>query len=199
MYQARHGKKDATYVIQYGFHQLYGHLGLLDQIILGVFDLEPSGVLICGTSCFQAGKIERLADEQALGNHTNSRLFGSIKLESGGVDGPTCLHCDSYIRFESLFPWPQEPVLDRSILLNPSVGDLLQSITVRDERILKLVIIAEEVVGRGRRSPVKSMGESLVLDRFRLDRSRCGKVGPLEVGGCEVSDGRADADGDIDD
>jgi hypothetical protein len=43
------------------------------------------------------------------------------------------------------------------------------------------------------------MGEGLVLDRFWLNGSGYGEVGPLEVGGCEVRDGCADGGGKIND
>lgn len=36
-----------TYVVQYCFHQLDGHLGLLDKIVLSVFNLELSSLLFC--------------------------------------------------------------------------------------------------------------------------------------------------------
>ena len=43
------------------------------------------------------------------------------------------------------------------------------------------------------------MRKSLVLDRFWLHKGRSGKVGSLEVGGCEVRDSSANCGGEIGD
>ena len=99
---------DMTYAIQYCFHQLNGHLCLLDQIILGIFNFDPSGVLTSGASRFQTMNIVRLADRGDLGDRTDTRLFGGIKVESRGVNVVTGLHCGFYVCGHSCFPRLQE-------------------------------------------------------------------------------------------
>ena len=86
-------------------------------------------------------------------------------------------------------------------MLKPSRSDLLPGSAVCSERRGKLIILGGcgEICDRVQRSPVESVGESLVLDWLWLYRGRSGEVGSLEVGGREVCDSRANGGGEISD
>ena len=138
-------RKGVAYVVQHGFHQLDGHLCLLDQIVLSIFDFNPSGLLFRRTDGLQAANVKQSADKHDLENQVDLRLFGGIKLEAGGADGLAGLDCDRDIGFQSLLPWLQECGPDRFIVLEPSRSDLLPGSAICGECGGKFVILG----GRG--------------------------------------------------
>jgi len=134
-------RKCVAYVVQHGFHQLDGHLGLLNQIVLSVFNFDPSSLLFRRTDGFQAANVERLADKHDLKDQVDLRLFGGVKLETGGADGLAGFDCDRDIGFQSLLPWLQECSPDRFIVLEPSRSDLLPGSAICSECRCELVIL----------------------------------------------------------
>ena len=195
------GGERIAYVVQHGFHQLNGHLSLLDKIVLGVFNFDPSSLLFRRANGFQAANAKRSADKHDPEDGADPRLLGGIKLEAGGADGLAGFDCDRDIGFQGLLPWLQECSPDRFIMLESGCGDFLPSSAIRGECRRKLVILGgcREIGDCGQGSPVKSVGESLVLDRFWLHGSGSGKVCSLEVGSGEVGNGRANGGGEIND
>lgn len=101
----RQGHEEIAYIVQHSFHQLDGHLSLLNQVVLSVFDLDPSSLLLGRANGFQAANVEESADKDDLDDRVNLRLFSGIKLESGGADGLAGLDCDRDIGFQGLLPW----------------------------------------------------------------------------------------------
>jgi len=84
-------------------------------------------------------------------------------------------------------------------MLEPGGGDLLPGSTVFSERRRKLVILGGcgKISDRGQRGPVESVGESLVLDWFRLHGGGSGEVSSLKVGSREICNSRANDGGEI--
>ena len=145
--------------------------------------------------------IERSFDKHDLEDRMDLRLFSSIKLESGGADGLAGLYGDGDVCLQSLLPWLQECSPDRFIVIEPGRSDLLPGSTIRGDCRRKLVILGgcREVGDRDQGSPVESVGESLVLDRFWFHRGRSREVGSLEVGSREIGNGCANSRREISD
>lgn len=178
-----------------------GHLSLLDQIVLSVFNLDPSRLLFCRADRLQAVNTEQSAARHDSEGRADPRLLSGIEFESGSADGLAGLDCDRNVGLQSLLPWLQERSPDRFVMLKSSRCDPLPGSAVCGDCRCKFVILG----GRGeigdciQGGPVESVGESLVLGRFWRHGGRGGEVGPLEVSGREVGNSRADGGGEISD
>ena len=124
------------------------------------------------------------------------RLFGRIEFESAGTNGLTGLHGDVDRGRQGRLPWEEVLPLDCIVLLDARAGDGLPNASIQTERPPELIVIAPRrgVQHRGGigGSTAERMGERLVLRSHGGDGVRRGKVGALEVGGCEIRDAVTD-------
>lgn len=69
----------------------------MNQIVLGVFNFDPSSLLFRGASGFQAVIAERLVDEHDGGDRIDTHLFSGIKLKPGGAHSLASFDRNGYI------------------------------------------------------------------------------------------------------
>ena len=190
---------DSTYIFKHSLHERDGDLGLLDEVILCVLNVELCLLLLRRTCGLQPRTNATIRVKSHEYRRRVLRLLGRVKFESAAAHGLTGLHSDVDRGRKCRLPRLEITPLDRIVLFNARSSDSLPCTRIQAECPSELIVVAlwRGVQHRRRvgRRTTERVGESLVLSLHGGDRLWCREVGPLEVGGCKVGDAVSDGGG----